>query len=109
MEIECALDEYASQNDGHYPSSLQALLSPDKHGIRYLEGTRIPRDAWCRDYRYQPPTATRARARVFTFGRDGLPGGEDDIDDSDVLALLADCCPSRATFVPASTPSLPTP
>jgi general secretion pathway protein G len=75
--IRGALDEYALNNKGAYPSSLQPLVTPDTNGKAYLEGYNgiVPKDPWGHEYRYDPPTADHPRPRVWSFGADGKVGG----------------------------------
>lgn len=40
----------------------------------YLSGD-LPKDPWGRPYIYQPPADDSQRARVFSYGGDGKPGG----------------------------------
>ncbi|MFN7550221.1 MAG: type II secretion system major pseudopilin GspG [Pseudomonadota bacterium] len=80
-----ALNLYRLDNFA-YPSSdqgLQALVaqpggSPEALNWRaggYLEGGRVPRDPWGRDYQYLSP-GQRGEFDVYSLGRDGRPGGE---------------------------------
>jgi general secretion pathway protein G len=80
-----ALNLYRLDNFA-YPSSdqgLQALVaqpggSPEARNWRaggYLEGGRVPRDPWGRDYQYLSP-GQRGEFDVYSLGRDGRPGGE---------------------------------
>lgn len=76
---------YSLSNDGKFPESLAVLLVPDANGHSYLTGTAVPEDPWGREYLYDPPSAERATPRVYTYGRDGQPGGageDTDLDDS---------------------------
>jgi general secretion pathway protein G len=85
--IESAVKECAIANGGKYPSHLEDLLTPDFNGRTYLQGTRPPRDPWGRVYRYDPPGPDRPLPRVYTYGRDGRPGGEGDDADIDNLSI----------------------
>lgn len=69
-----------------YPSSdqgLQALVaqpggSPEARNWRaggYLEGGRLPKDPWGRDYQYLSP-GQHGEFDVYSLGRDGRPGGD---------------------------------
>lgn len=77
-----ALNEYAIRNGGEYPESLDMLVVPDSSGYTYLNTTRVPRDPWKHEYRYEPPLlgAEDREPHVWSNGRDGMPGGDDDID-----------------------------
>jgi general secretion pathway protein G len=81
-QIVYALNEYAIRNVGKYPETLEALVTPDSNGYRYLQMLRVPRDPWKREYRYEPPTPGSGEPdpHVWTYGKDGRPGGGDDID-----------------------------
>lgn len=83
--ISSALTEYAIMNGGKYPESLVVLVVLDANGQTYLVPATLPKDPWGREYLYDPPSAERAKPRVYTYGRDGRPGGEGedaDLDDS---------------------------
>ena len=80
-----SLTEYAINNKGSYPSSLQPLVTPDTNGHCYLEGynQKIPRDPWKREYLYEPPTPEHPKPHVYSLGADGKRGGTDDDADID--------------------------
>ncbi len=82
INLESAAGSYAELHDGAFPSSLAELVRPDAFGKTLLKGTVIPLDPYGRAYRYEPPDAEFPFPRIWTYGRDGLPGGED--DDLDV-------------------------
>jgi general secretion pathway protein G len=85
-----SLDEYAIDNEGSYPNSLEALVVPDADGRCYLEGYGglVPLDPWKRPYRYQAPTPDIPRPQVWTYGAGGRPGGTGDNADIDSEELL---------------------
>jgi general secretion pathway protein G len=89
VSIVAALEEYATNNKGAYPTSLQPLVTPDVNGHAYLEGYngKLPRDPWKREYLYETPTPAHLKPHVWSFGADGKRGGSgDDADiDSDKL------------------------
>ena len=69
-----------------YPGSdqgLQALVdkpggAPEARNWRaggYLEGGRVPKDPWGREYQYLSP-GQLGEFDVYSLGRDGRPGGE---------------------------------
>jgi general secretion pathway protein G len=72
-----ALDGHASEHDGRYPDSLEALLEPDEEGLSWL--AEIPLDPWGNAYVYQLDGES---VRVLSYGADGVPGGEG--EDADV-------------------------
>jgi len=80
-----SLTEYAINNNGSYPSSLEPLVTPDANGHCYLEGYNgaVPTDPWKRAYHYEPPTPAYPRAHVWTYGADGKLGGTGEDADID--------------------------
>jgi general secretion pathway protein G len=82
MQIESALKDYAIQNGGKFPDSLEALVTPDANGHTFIEGKRLPKDPWKNEYQYDPPSPGHPEPRVYSFGKDGQPGGEG--DDADI-------------------------
>jgi general secretion pathway protein G len=88
MTIVNALEEYCVLNNGTYPDSLEALVTPDANtGQTILRQERVPLDPWKNEYGYEPPGAGRVKPRVFTYGADGAPGGEGkdrDFDNIDI-------------------------
>jgi general secretion pathway protein G len=72
---------YANANGGAFPAELSDLVQPDVGGRTVLHAADIPLDPWGRPYRYEPPDGEFGFARIWTYGRDGLPGGEDDDAD----------------------------
>lgn len=77
-----ALNEYAIRNRGEYPESLEALVTPDANGYTYLNAKQVPLDPWKHPYQYEAPVPDSGEhePRVWSNGRDGLCGGQDDID-----------------------------
>ena len=81
--VENALKFYRLDNFA-YPTSeqgLQALVTkPNDPNIRnwkaggYLD--RLPKDPWGKEYQYLSP-GQNGEIDIYTFGRDGRPGGED--------------------------------
>lgn len=88
-----ALKVYQLDN-GRYPTSeqgLQALLTKPtlepvpnnwKQG-GYLDRSSLPKDPWGKVYQYLSP-GLKGEIDVFSFGRDGLAGGEEDTPDADI-------------------------
>lgn len=70
-----ALHEFAHNNGGKFPDSLQALVVKDSNGAAYLEGEHPLIDPWGREYVYSAPSAGQPEPRVSSLGRDGKPGG----------------------------------
>lgn len=83
-----ALDEYAIQNAGRYPDSLEILVTPDANGQTYLKQRQVPRDPWGNEYMYEPPFPGEPRPRVYTLGRDNAVGGEGEDSDLDNFMIL---------------------
>ena len=88
-----ALDNYRLDN-GYYPTTEQGLTALQEKPSRepapanwrgpYLKKA-IPADPWGRPYGYASPGQQNPRAYdLWTFGRDGESGGEE--DDEDVLS-----------------------
>lgn len=83
QSLNTALSIYKMDNF-HYPSSaqgLQALVqkpsgSPEAKNWNpngYLQ--KLPQDPWGNDYQYLNP-GSRAAIDIYSFGRDGQPGGD---------------------------------
>jgi len=83
--IELSLAEYAIENKGTYPSTLQPLVMPDTNGQCYLNGynRRIPTDPWKHEYQYEPSTPAHPKPHVWSYGADGKRGGTGDDADID--------------------------
>lgn len=88
MAIANALDDYAINNGGRYPETLQALVDPDENGYTFLKQKSVPMDPWAMEYQYEPPMPGSPDPRVFTLGSDGVPGGEGDAEDISNIKLL---------------------
>ncbi len=80
-----ALDQYRLDT-GYYPSTeqgLNALLS--NPGVEKWEGPylkkSVPLDPWGKPYMYQQP-GTHGEYDLFSYGRDGKPGGEGEDQDA---------------------------
>ncbi len=85
--IESAVDTYAIVNNGRYPESLEILVTPDQNGQTFLKSqTKVPVDPWGNTYGYEPPSAGRPY-RIYSFGKDGVSGGEG--EDADIDNMTA--------------------
>ncbi len=81
--LSSALDMYQLDNF-NYPSTdqgLQALISsPSPDLVAYPQGGYLRKnnikDPWNRDYIYISPGQQGGEFDIFTYGRDGSPGGE---------------------------------
>ncbi len=87
VAIESALEEYAINNSGRYPESLEALVTPDVNGHTYLKQTSLPKDPWKNEYVYERPGPGQPYARIATLGKDMQPGGEGEDRDIDNLMI----------------------
>lgn len=87
VAIESALEEYAINNSGRYPDSLEPLVTPDVNGHTYLKGTVLPKDPWKNEYQYEPPGPGQPLPRIYTLGKDMQPGGEGDDRDIDNIMI----------------------
>jgi len=83
-----ALSEYAMNNAGKYPDSLEPLVQPDANGYRYLNMSKVPKDPWNNEYGYEPPVPGNPDPRIFSYGRDGTMGGEGDDADIDNRTIV---------------------
>lgn len=81
LAIESACERYALDHGGEYPPDLTDLLAREPGRRPYLAGPALPLDPWRRPYRYEAPRGEDRSPRIWTFGRDGLPGGEEDDAD----------------------------
>lgn len=86
VSIDQALLEYATEHGMKYPDSLDQLIEPDANGDKYLDRESLPVDPWGMEYQYDPPTQGN-NYRVYTFGKDGVPGGEGDDADMDQRSI----------------------
>lgn len=80
-----ALDAYRLDN-GAYPTTVQGLnaLRDPVQGLQTWEGPYLPKpvpdDPWNRPYMYKSP-GDHGDYDLFTYGRDGQPGGEKEDED----------------------------
>ena len=80
--ITAALNDYAIENGGRYPDSLEALVTPDENGKTYLDSETVPLDPWGKPYLYE---LVDWKPHVYTLGADGVAGGEGENRDLDNL------------------------
>ena len=84
-----AVTSFAMRNDGKYPDSLESLIEEDEYGNSYINSKIVPKDPWGNEYVYNPPGGGNNEFELFTFGRDGVAGGEG--EDRDVsYAMVRD-------------------
>ena len=83
VNIATALKLYELDN-GAFPSSeegLNALLNKPSSALSwngpYLE--KKPIDPWTREYKYRSPGQNRPDYDLYSLGRDGQEGGDDDV------------------------------
>lgn len=86
-QIESALAFYQMDN-GRFPTTEQGLealvrqptIGPEPRNYRpggYLQGDRVPRDAWGNPYQYASPGQENPRSfDLWSLGADGAPGGD---------------------------------
>ncbi len=84
--ISAALKEYAISNGGKFPDSLEALVTPDVKGATFLAIKPPLRDPWGHEYLYDAPSPEYPTPRVYSYGKDGQPGG--DGDDADIYVSI---------------------
>jgi len=87
VEIANAVNQYAIQNGGRYPDSLEALVTEDSNGFTILDRDTIPVDPWGNEYRFEPAPSGTQKFRVISYGKDGIPGGEGDDADMDNIMI----------------------
>ena len=85
--IEKAVNDYAIDNNGRFPDSIEALVVPGDDGQAYLSQETIPKDPWGNEYFYEPPPSGTTKFRVVSYGKDGQPGGEGDDADLDNIKI----------------------
>lgn len=90
VAITNALTEYAMNNSGRYPDSIEALVTPDVNGYTFLSQKSVPKDPWGNEYGYEAPQPGQPEPRVFTLGKDMAPGGEGDDGDIDNFTIRGD-------------------
>jgi len=88
VSIAGALDQYAIENGGRYPDSLEALVTPDANGFTFLDTETVPKDPWGNPYVYEPGApGSGHKYRVLSYGKDGIAGGEADDRDLDNVMI----------------------
>lgn len=90
-QLQTALNIYRTEQ-GRYPTQeqgLEALIrKPDREPIPrqypaegYLEGGRLPVDAWGNPFVYLSPGRAGEAYEIISYGSDGEPGGEGEAAD----------------------------
>lgn len=82
-----AVDEYAIQNGGRYPDTLDVLVTPDQDGFTYLKSDVLPKDPWGHEYFYERGGTGAHQYRIGSYGKDGAPGGDSDDKDLDNIMI----------------------
>jgi type II secretory pathway pseudopilin PulG len=90
LKIKTALESYAQGHDGKFPDSLDVLVETGSNERQLIGSRDALRDPWGRQYLYEPPSPEHAEPRVFSYGRDGEPGGEGEDADLDSLKVRAE-------------------
>jgi general secretion pathway protein G len=81
--IEQAITQFAMNNGGSFPDSLEQLLD-DGNGESYFKTKSIPKDPWSMEYMYDPPSSPgEDDYRIYTYGADKVAGGEGKNKDID--------------------------
>ena len=76
------VDKFIVLNNGRHPESLEQLFLPDFNGATLLKGRKVPTDPWGNEFLYDPPMPGTRGFRVYSYGKDGVPGG--DYEDRDI-------------------------
>lgn len=87
VSIAGAIEQFAIENAGRYPDSLEALVTPDANGFTFLRQETVPKDPWGNEYVYEPPSSGSQKYRVLSYGKDNAPGGEGDDADIDNIRI----------------------
>ena len=78
-----SVDNFVILNNGRHPESLEQLVTPDENGETLLKGRKVPADPWGAEFQYDPPMSGTRGYRIYTHGKDGIPGGEGEDRDID--------------------------
>jgi general secretion pathway protein G len=93
-QLESALAFYQMDN-GRFPTTEQGLralvepptIAPEPRSYRaggYLQGGKVPMDAWSNPYQYEMPGVKNGQGfDLWSFGADGQPGGSG--SDADIV------------------------
>ncbi len=85
--LESAVTTFTIENNGRAPDSLEILVTPDENNNTFLKGyTQVPLDPWKNPYQFEPAGGGRD-FRIFSFGKDGQPGGDGDDADIDNFSM----------------------
>ena len=78
LSIDEAIMHYRREKS-RIPANLSELCGTDSDD-RYFDATEIPKDPWNNDYQYNPKD--KRNYDLFSFGADGVEGGEK--EDADI-------------------------
>jgi len=81
-----SIDNFVVLNNGRHPESLEQLVTPDENGETFLKGRKVPADPWGAEFLYDPPMSGTRGYKVYSLGKDGVPGGEG--EDMDITNWL---------------------
>ena len=87
-QIKQAAEGYLYDHNGKWPDSIEQLVQRDQDGTAYLEQSEVPKDPWGNAYMYEAPRQGEAYPSIYTYGADGVRGGEGkdrDISYQDVI------------------------
>lgn len=85
-QIAAAITNYAADNGGRHPQTLEELIVRNDLGVRYLDRDTLPMDPWGNEYLYEPPGPGQPDFVVTTLGKDGAIGGEG--EDRDLTNIM---------------------
>lgn len=85
MMLNSACTQYAINNGGRYPKSLEDLVAPDKNGRRFIAGETLPPDPWGNAYRMKE--SRKSGLSIWSCGPDGKDnkGKGDDIESGRLI------------------------
>lgn len=84
-QLSSAVDNFYIDNS-RYPQSLEELVG-EGGGQSYIKGSKVPTDPWKVPYMFEPPLPGQQEYRIYSLGRDGAPGGENEDADYDSTML----------------------
>jgi hypothetical protein len=85
MTLQFAAEQFALAHEGCWPASMEELVQS-----RHYRG-EPPLDLWHRPYLLEPSLTPGSPPRIFTLGRDGMPGGLGDDADFDNSGRIRYC------------------
>ena len=73
-QIASSIVTYRIDNGGRLPDSLEALVTLDEKGTKYLDQDVVPKDPWGNEFVYE--IVGNDDFLIWSYGRDGTQGGE---------------------------------